>query len=397
MNQISKEKPKENSKENNGDGGICPICGYFVGLAPTCTRCGARVEKRIAITVARRIAIFGSILGLILLWYAAILKEPEAIKIGDISATMNNALVEVEGRVTSININEEKNSLKLSISDGTGDGLNVNAINKLNKFREALGEDIPAIKDTVRVVGALNVSQSWGSSMFLSLPSRLKLVEKYTIKDRNIGDITSNDEGDLYRITVAVKEYEKLTTNSGYVLNKFVLGDNTGDIEMVLFSTDFESLAKEVRYVITKPGSRFRMLVDVSTYRDEPQVKISDPSNPDNIEILSSAGGKMPEDIPEDIPEDLKEREASKLSSADIGNAYKVSARVKEVGLGGEGVYLTLDGTDIQIFISYSQQEKINNFDKLNDGGEIQAPMKLVSSDYGPELRLTDVNSAVVK
>ncbi len=384
----------QNLKDNKAeDGGNCPICGYFVGLASICPRCGARVEKRLAIKVARKIAIFGSILGIVLLWYAALLKEPEKINIGDISATMNNALVEIEGRVTSININEEKNSLKLSVSDGTGDGVTINAINKLNKFKEALGENIPSVKDTVRVVGALNVSQSWGSSMFLSLPSRFKLVERYEIKDRNIGDISVSDEGDLFRIDATIKEYEQFTTKSGYLLNRFLLADDTGEIEMVLFSSDFESLPKETRYALTKEGSRFSMLAEVSTYRGDPQVAINNPSDPESIKVLSSAGGKMPADM----SMELKKIKASKLTSGNIGESFKVTAEVEESGLGAGGVYLSLSGTNIEIMITYDQQEQIRNFDKLNDGGLITAPMKLVSSDYGPELRIIDVNRTVVK
>ncbi|MEA3506937.1 MAG: hypothetical protein U9R36_05565, partial [Elusimicrobiota bacterium] len=366
---------------------------YFTALSPTCPRCGARVERRIAIRAVRKIAIIGSVLGIVLLWYAALLKEPEDINIGDIQATMNNALVRVQGRVVDVKIDEDRNSLRISIDDGTGDSLTVNAFNKLNTFREAFGEDMPNIKDRISVVGALNVSQAWGNSMFLSLPSRITLLEEYEVKDVNIGDISVDDEGELFRIDATVKEHERFTTNSGYILNRFVLGDNTGEIEMVLFSSAFDSLPADTRYAITKTGAHLQMLVEVSTYRGEPQVNLYNPSSPESVKIVSVPGGIKKEEL----PAALEDKNVSELVPGDVGGSFNVDASVESVGLGTDGVYLDLSGTDIDIYATYAQQENISNFSKLNDGGQISGPMKLVSSDFGPELRIIDISRVTVR
>lgn len=251
----------------------CPICGYFTGTVSICPRCGAEINRRIAIKAVRRIAVFGSVIGIVLLWYTAYLKQPAQVKIGDIKETMNNALVVIEGEVTHIRFDEKKNTLKMTVNDGTGN-IKLNAFNKLKKFRDELGENMPVLKDRVRITGSLNISLGWGVTMFLSIPSRVEIVEKYTVIEKPVGEITKSDVGELLWIEVEMIDYEKFTTRKGFVLHKFLLADRSGEIEMVLYDNDFKSLAENVRSEITQKWNKFKIQVEVTLYRGNPQVRI---------------------------------------------------------------------------------------------------------------------------
>lgn len=393
--------------EKNNNVGNCPICGYFVGIEPTCVRCGARVKRRIAVKTVRWIALTGSVIGLVLLWVAAFMKEPETIKIGDVTETMNNAFVAIQGRVTGIRYDEAKNTLRMTVNDGTGD-IKMNAFNKLKKFQEVLGKNMPALKDKVRVTGALNISQAWGITMFLSIPNRIEIVEKYTVEEKPVGKINRKDQGELFWITVEVIDYEQFTTLKGFVMHKFLLADKSGKIPMVLYSNEFESLAEDIRKAITGKWNRFKMMVEVSVYRNEPQVKILDTKNPECIKLvaLSNKPGKPAKEASEYIKKvhtdepvaidvsKLKKKELKRITDSDIGKIYLIRVQVEGVDLGTEGFYLNLDKSDMELFISYSDEEKIDDFSRLNSGeAVITAAVQVVAEGERLGLRIADFSS----
>ncbi|MBN2408036.1 MAG: hypothetical protein JXJ19_10115 [Elusimicrobia bacterium] len=375
---MSAEKIPSGQKAN------CPVCGYFTGISSTCVRCGARINTKISIKAVRIISFAGAIAGLVLLWFAAYIKQPEKVNISDVTEMMNNALVVIEGEVVKIDLIEDKNTLKMVVSDGTGN-INVSAFNKLDAFRKALGEGMPSLKDRVRVTGALNVSQAWGVSMFLSVPSRLEMVNKYIVKTRKISAITPDDTGDLVWIEAEVLSYEKFETRKGFVLHKFVLGDGSGEIEMVLFDTEFNSLSKDTRTDIVKKFGRFRMLVEISQYRGEPQVKIHAPADPLNIVRLKSAGPQQKAGAGK-----LTAKSVAVIEDKDLGNTYAIAEEITGQSLGADDSVLTLAGK-MDLRIRYAYTEKIPGFDSIAKGKyRIKGPMKVVREDGRLVLRITD-------
>ncbi|MFC2061013.1 hypothetical protein ACFLUV_00705 [Elusimicrobiota bacterium] len=377
------ETPQNNTDQNNnGNPANCPICGYFIGILSTCPRCGTRANKCMSIKAVRKIAIFGSIIGILLLWYAAYLKQPEIMKISDITEVMNNALVVIEGRVTRIQFDEDRNTFKMTVNDGTGD-IKMNAFNKLRKFRKELGDNMPSYKDKVRVAGSLNISQAWGSTMFLSIPSRIKIVEKYTIEDRTVDKITKEDEGKLLWIEVETVDYEEFITRKNFAIHKFLLADDTGDIQMVLYDNEFKSLPDDIRSAMTRNWNKFRIQVEVSVYREKPQVKIVDVKNIKIISLLSDA-------VSEKIKAGRK-KEVKNINKNDIGNVYFIDSIVDKADFGEKGVFLNLEGPGPNLFIRYTNWEKMAGSLILNDGsGKITAPMLIETKNNKLRLRIAD-------
>jgi len=380
----------ENNKIQNNSGEItsnCPICGYFTGSSSVCVRCGAKVDKRISVKAARRLSIIGAFLGIILLWYAAYRKMPPEISIGDITESMNNALVTLSGEVTGLEIQEEKNNLKITLEDDTGK-IKLTAFNKLDKFKEQLGENMPSLKDKIKVTGTLSISQDWGATMFLSIPSRIQLVKDYKVKEKPISQITAANEGDIFEIAASIESYDSFTTKKGFTLHKFLLGDSTGKIPMVLYSNEFDGLPDEIKSKITKKWNKFRMRVEVSVYRGEPQVKLIQPHV---IKYMGSAGSKKTAPAARAKPvkeENLEQKDASAITAQDIGKSCIVSVKVKQVNLGASGVYLSLVRSDLSLFIDYSDWDRFKGDREITPGVKLVAPVEVVSEYGKPLLKL---------
>ncbi len=264
---------------------VCPVCEYYAGVTGTCVRCGARINKSISVRAARKIAIAGSVAGIALLWIAAYLKVPPHINIGDISEPMNNALVRVEGLVTRIDYSEEDNSFRMTLNDGTGQ-IRINAINRLRAFRRVHGEKMPRLRDRLAVTGVLSISQAWGNSMFLSIPDRMEILARDAVEDKDIGEITLADEGSTYWITARVQSYREFTTRSGGLIHMVRLSDGTGSIDMPLFETQYESLPEDTGNRIRLRGTEVRVMANIGSYRDEPQLEPADPSDPYYFRVL---------------------------------------------------------------------------------------------------------------
>ncbi|MFC2091462.1 hypothetical protein ACFLTD_01665 [Elusimicrobiota bacterium] len=360
----------------------CPICGYYVGISAVCPRCSARVDRRISIKIVRIIALAGSVIGILLLWYATYLKVPDKVNVAQISDIMNNAFVSIEGEVKRLSINEEKNSFRLVLNDGTGE-IMLNAFNKLNDFKDYFGKDMPSLKDKVKVTGVLSISQSWGASMFLSIPERLQIIKKYIVKEKTVGSIDLTEEGQIFWINVEIIDYEAFTTRKGFSMHKFMLGDETGQITMVLYNNEFTELSDEIRNAIIEPFSRFRFQVGVSSYRDVPQVKIVDTKQKEYVELLSNTASRS--------SKKYKNKKISEITADDEGKVYMVNADIKKVDFGSEGVFLKLNATKYDLFIRYYRWERIPAAISLkNNKGRIAGPLILGTSNSSLLLRVAD-------
>ncbi len=375
----------EKESENSVNTSNCPICGYFVGINSTCPRCCARVKRRISVKAARVVALVGSVIGLILLWYAAYMKEPEMVNIAQVTETMNNALVRIEGEIIGIRYDEERNSLKITLNDGTGN-IKLNAFNKLDRFRKELGINMPVIKDKISVTGVLNISQAWGVTMFLSIPSRIKIIDKYIVKEKKLKDISIEDKGGIYFVEVDIIDYSKFTTSKGHLMHKFFVGDETGELEMVLYENEFDMLPDDIREAMKNKWNRFSMRVKVNTYRNDLQLKIINDSN-QNIKRIDSV-----------IEEVGHMNLVKNISKENVGNVYSVTAKVDEVSLGTEGVFLKLRKYPCSLFIRYARWERITGCVTLKEGnGKITAIVRVAQHNEELVLRIMDFSKIIIE
>lgn len=265
----------------------CPSCGFFTGPMLTCPRCGARTQKRIAVRAVRLFCIFGSVIGVFLLWYAAYLKTPEVLHVSDITELTINAMATIEGTVTAVRENTAKKpgSLTVSIDDGTG-RINMLAYGKLEAMQAQ--QLIPSVGDKVAVTGNISTSERYGPTIMLAVPERLRIIEK--VQPTRISALGSDDvgKGVLLRVRVAPDGYTTRETRYG-PMHSFLLEDSSGELNVVMNDALFAKLPDATRRLLTESTKQFEVAVTVGEYRGELNGKISDISS-----IKPVSGGAAP-------------------------------------------------------------------------------------------------------
>ncbi len=176
---------------------VCPSCGRFVGAYEKCPYCAATLHKRMSLLIWKRIAVGGTVLGLLIMWFAATKMDPTRIQIGEIQETYNNAQVTIRGTVVDRRLDSDRGSISITIADETG-AIGARSFSALPKFRE-LG-NVPKVGDRIETVGTIQISAVYGTSLNLDLPERLK-IEEAPPPTRT--DISRLREADVYtRVTV---------------------------------------------------------------------------------------------------------------------------------------------------------------------------------------------------
>ena len=256
----------------------CPSCGRFVGAYDRCPYCQASMEVRMGLKVVRRIAVCGAIIGLILLWFAARAKKVETVQIGAISVNHNMALVRLEGQVVNVRFNPEKNNFSITINDDTGT-MKLGGFDKLKSFQEHFGNDFPQIGDRLEVEGNLSISEQWGASMFLSIPRRLKVLEKFQPDKRTIASLNGDDVGSVIEITADVIGVRMFPPQNP-VHRSLELKDASGTIALTLFESDYDKITDaSLKKKLTTPGHQFTLQLIVDEYKDRLQLKLRNPAN----------------------------------------------------------------------------------------------------------------------
>ncbi len=202
---------------------LCPSCGRFVGAYEKCPYCGAELKKRMSLILWKRIAVFGTLLGLAVMWFAASAMNPPEIQLGEISETYNNAIVTVEGVVTGRRIYEDRGMLMLTIADKSG-SIGAMSYRGLEDFRR-LG-NLPKVGDRIRTVGSISMDATYGVSMGLNLPHRLVILEGQKPQEAEIGRIKDSWVGSLVTVKGGIKQPPRF--------GKAVVSDGAAEILVAL-------------------------------------------------------------------------------------------------------------------------------------------------------------------
>jgi DNA/RNA endonuclease YhcR with UshA esterase domain len=275
-----------------GDGIICPSCARYVGAYERCPHCQAVVHKRLPIFYIKRFAIFGTIIGLILMWVAAVRREVPLLKIGEIKPQHNMALIRCVGKVTGVRFMEDKNSFHLKVDDDTG-MLSLSGFDKLRKFRAFYGAGFPAEGDLIEVVGNLSISEKFGESMFVSDPRRLKIIKKFEAEPATIENINLDSRGAVFRVRVKVAAIRKYRIG-----NNITVKDDTGSMDLNLFDSDREKIPDpKIREELLEVGNEFDIVALVDAYKGKPNLKIHHPDRPESVKRLAAKveAAKKPE------------------------------------------------------------------------------------------------------
>ena len=188
----------------------------------------------------KKISVFGTLLGLAIMWFAATQMKPTAVQIGEIAETYNNAQVTIQGIVVNRRMDEAQGSISLDIADKSG-SIQARSFSALPKFK-ALG-NIPEVGDLISTVGTIGVDAVYGTSLNLGLPHRLKILDSPEAEEVKISKIKPS----YVHNKVTVKGMVKFPDRFG----KATITDGVTDLVVLL---DPRNIGEEIPAFATGDG-----------------------------------------------------------------------------------------------------------------------------------------------
>jgi len=219
---------------------LCPSCGRFVGAYEKCPYCGATLHKRMSLLIWKRISVGGTILGLLVMWFAATRMTPSLIQIGEIQETYNNAQVTIRGTVVDRRLDPDRGSISLTVADESG-SIGARSFSALPEFKK-LG-NVPRVGDKIETVGTIQIDAVYGTSLNLDLPHRLKIEESPEPVKTEISRLKSADVNKMVTVTGMVKHPPRF--------GKAVITDRVNDLVVAL---DPRNIGEEIPVLNTGEG-----------------------------------------------------------------------------------------------------------------------------------------------
>lgn len=243
---------------------LCPGCGKFVGAYEKCPYCGTEMKKRISIIFFKRAALVLAFGGLALLWFTATKLQPPHIRIADINARYNNAVVEIKGTVESVRTTG-KDGISFEVDDGTG-SVKAQAFRGRAEMRQ-LGNS-PRVGDKVSVIGSVQLTDKYGTSLMINIPEKVKVTPAKREKVE-IADIRLEQKGKLVEVTGEIVIARRSRDDIF-----LTIGDATGTIEVPLFGREIKWVKDKERF--STVGNEITVVGAIDEYRGKPQIKVRD-------------------------------------------------------------------------------------------------------------------------
>ena len=232
---------------------LCPSCGRFVGAYEKCPYCGAELKKRMSLIMWKRIAVFGALAGLFLMWLAATKMEPKLLDVAEITETYNNAIIRAQGIVIERKLTEEKGMVKLKLADKTGT-VTAMSFSGLPEFRK-LG-NLPKVGDRVDLLGQVQISDQYGATLFINFPSRVVILEAEPAAEVKISQINDTWVNSKVTVEAGVKSPPRF--------GKATITDGASDLILVL---DEANLGEDIP--VLKMGDGIRVTGLIAGSRDQ--------------------------------------------------------------------------------------------------------------------------------
>lgn len=260
----------------------CPSCGRYAGSYETCPYCHASIKTRMSLKIIKRLAIIGSIAGLVLLYFGVQNKQIPQVQIGSLDLRYNMAIAQFEGTVSDLKIDEQKDTFRIWLDDGTGQAV-LSGFNKYSKYKKELGDQFPQIGDTIRASGNISISEGFGTSVFLSSPRRYELIQRNKTLDMTLKDVRHATPGTRVFVTVEIVSERKFEKG-----RSFSVKDDTDTLDLTVFDSEWELIPEPVRSRLkSESGTRYRIAGKVDRFRDHPQLRLASPLDDRTIEIQS--------------------------------------------------------------------------------------------------------------
>ncbi len=294
---------------------LCPSCGRFVGAYEKCPYCGAGLHKRMSLLIWKRISVAGTILGLLVMWFAATRMNPSLVQIGEIQETYNNAQITIQGTVVDRRLDSDRGSITLTIADDSG-SIGARSFSALPEFKK-LG-NIPRVGDKIETVGTVHIDAVYGTSVSLDLPHRLKIQDRLKPNRTEISRLKKADVYTLVTVTGMVKHPPRF--------GKTTITDRINDL---VVSLDPRNVGTEIPVLNTGEGVEVTGVVigGVEGY-------MIIPSSSDDIQ-------------PYDVTVSIPKMAIKDLSMTNIGDLVEVEGTIRSFSAfrSGGGSVTISDGT----------------------------------------------------
>ncbi len=327
----------------------CPSCGRFVGTYPACPACGARVDKRLTVTLFKWSAVGVAVVGLAVLYLVGLRTPVPAARVVDLSATMNFAYVRVTGRVASDLVLPDYGGFRFTVNDGTGD-LMVVGYGSMRERIQAAGID-PRAGDDVEVAGSVRL-QGDSARLIVQVPEHIKLTPK-TPPEVSIGKVSSAlvDQPVLVQGEVLRVYSPRPGSQAPYSV---VLRDGEALVRLSAFASVFEQVPAAVRAALV-PGATVQVRALVDEYRERVQLQLARGSDLTLVKPAPS-GGAPAGDAAAPPPRPLAE-----INAQEVGGTVTVAGVVTAERDFAKGKLFTLqDGTgQIDILLWRPTLEKL--------------------------------------
>jgi DNA/RNA endonuclease YhcR with UshA esterase domain len=260
--------------EGRPDDALCPSCNRFVGTYTRCMYCGARVNKRLSIRLARWAAVVISVAGPVVLWSVDRLSEVETIRVADVNETMNFALIRIEGEVlrdpkvtfAKDQHGEDTDRVRIigfPLHDGSGE-IQILAFESVAKrLWEERSSLLPRQGDRVDLVGSLRVRSEDGEmklGIFLQSLKNLK-VDRTAVPTVTLEELNESLVGQVVSVTAAVARVQRF----GKGPYQITLADGTGTQQLTAWENTFLRIADHDAL----EGRTVQARVRVTLYREK--------------------------------------------------------------------------------------------------------------------------------
>ncbi len=363
------------------EGAYCPSCGRYVGAYTTCPYCGAHIEERVSTKFLKIFALTFSILGVMILWWAAGHRMVPQIQAAEIDNRTNFAYAQMKGVVTRTPSYDEKNkSLSFPLDDGTGSvwvkayGAQAEEIHNSGK--------IPKPGDTVSVEGTVRLKGDY-TYITINLPEKLKIIPPKPI-ELDISEITDSLCNSVVKTAGIINSVRSYDTSMRLQLCS---PNSDACIDATFYFSTFTELDPDQ----FQRGDTVALDAMVGTYKGKLKLV---PRSPDELWHKKGekpsrkwTSGKKP-------PADAPKIQIKNLKKDLIGKYVAVSGKITMAKQIKGGVLISMtDGTGSMTFPIWDRVlETVPNADAIRKGatisfigkvGEYKGKMQVVP-DYGP-------------
>ncbi|MBP7653160.1 hypothetical protein KA977_07040, partial [Candidatus Dependentiae bacterium] len=263
--------------------------------------------------------------------------------------------------------------------------------------------NMPAVGDSVQITGVLNITDKFGVSMFLQIPERLQVLEKFQMKEIKLGELKKENIDEIVKVKVHVISVSERVTKKGTKMYNINLGDETGKIGMTLFEAGFQKLPDEIKQIFSTPGTEFETAIRIGEFRGEFQAAILDYLKIKKLGVVEITESELDSAGSGATTANVKSINIGDLNQNNVNNIYKVKAGItlfsKKKTKKGKDLYL-LELTDktgsINVTIFDGDYNAISEENKKNistEGNEIEVVLKI--SEYRGKIQanIADVTS----